>query len=257
MLVDAHVGIDSRRYPVERALEVLGGAAVRRAVVFADARSADIRQENDYVLRVAREHDLFPFYYLGGNPWTDTRPDALEVPENLGEYAGIRWHRWIGEGIDREGRIDESELEWAISLMESPEFEALASAAALYDLPILFEESFAVTVEMAQRYPALDIIIPHLGARSGGEANILRALWDTANVYFDTSLAQLDEATLARVGTERIFYGSAYPYGDPETEVDKIDRLPLSDSIKEGIYGDNLVALLSSYSSVNGNIGGA
>ena len=40
-----------------------------------------------------------------------------------------------------------------------------------------------------------DIIIPHLGAGSGGEANVLRALWDAPNVYLETSLALLDEST--------------------------------------------------------------
>jgi predicted TIM-barrel fold metal-dependent hydrolase len=67
-------------------------------------------------------------------------------------------------------------------------------------------------------------------------------------VYFDTSLAQLDETILARVGSERILFGSAFPYGDPEVEIDKIDRLPIPESLKEGIYGDNALSLLAGYS---------
>lgn len=247
MLVDAHVNVDSRRYPVERALSVLSNSKIVRAVIFADPRSADVPSENQYVLRVAQEHDLYPFYYVGGNPWTDTRPDFLEVPDNLEEYAGIRWHRWVGEGIDRDATYDEDEVEWAVSFMETGEFEAFMAAAAHYNLPVLFEESFAVTLEFIQRYPSLDIIVPHLGARSGGESNILRALWDTPNVYFDTSLAYIDETTLARLGTERLLFGSGYPYGDPEGELNKIDGLPVPEDAKEGIYGDNLASLLSGY----------
>lgn len=234
---------------MERALEVLRAARVGSAVIFAEARSKDIDAQNRYVLEMARLHGLFPFYYLGGNPVTDTRPDALIVPENLGEYAGIRWHRWVGEGIDRTGALDREELEWAVSLMESPEFEALAAAAAHYNLPVIFEESLSVTLEFVLRFPSLDIIIPHLGARSGGEANVLRTMWDQPNVYFETSLAQVDETTLARVGPSRIFFGSGYPYGDPETELDKIDRLPVSENTKEGMYGDNLLFLLSAYNA--------
>jgi predicted TIM-barrel fold metal-dependent hydrolase len=116
----------------------------------------------------------------------------------------------------------------------------------------MFEESFAVTLEFVLRYPSLDILIPHLGARSGGQANILRALWDSPSVYFDTSLAFVDETTLARLGADRIFYGSGLPYGDPEAELDKIDRLPVSEDFKEGIYGDNVLSLLSEYDSVHG-----
>jgi hypothetical protein len=248
MIVDAHVSLDDVKYPVERALTVLARSRIDRAIIFADAHAADLDAQNRSILAAGRAHNLFPFYYIGGNPWTDTRPSELAIPDYIDEYAGIRWHRWVGTGIDRTGGFDDAELEWAVSLMESPEFEAFVSAAAHYNLPVLFEESFAVTLEFVQRYPSLDIIVPHLGARSGGESNVLRALWDTPNVYFDTSLAQLDETILARVGSERILFGSAFPYGDPEVEIDKIDRLPIPESLKEGIYGDNALSLLAGYS---------
>jgi hypothetical protein len=250
MIIDAHVAVDMDRYPVERVMELLGAAKIGSAVIFAHARARDIDRHNAYVLDAARKHGLYPFYYLGGNPFTDTRPDELLVPDNLDEYAGIRWHRWVGEGIDREGRLDRDELEWGVSLMESPELEALVSAAALYNLPVIVEESLPITLEMVLRFPTLDFIVPHLGLQSGGQTNVLQALWDQPSVYFDTSLAQLDEATLSRVGTERILFGSGFPEGDPETEVGKIDRLPVSEDAKEGIYGDNLGQLLSAHSQV-------
>jgi hypothetical protein len=252
--VDAHVSIDSDRFPVERALEILEGAKVRSAVVFADAHAQDLDRQNEYVLRAARRYGLYPFYYLGGNPYTDTRPDELRLPDDLEAYAGIRWHRYVGEGIDRRGELDEDELEWAINLMESPEFEAVAAAAALYNLPIMFEESFSVTLEFALRFPSLDIIVPHLGARSGGEGNIMRALWDRTNVFFDTSLARLDETVLSSVGAARILFGSGLPEGDPIAELDKIDELPVPESAKEGIYGDNLISLLAGYVHQSGAV---
>lgn len=244
MIVDANVGLDPDRFPVERALAALRASKINSAVVFADPRAANIEQANAYVLDAAKRHDLFPLYYIGGNPYSDTRPDELPVPDNLDEYAGIRWHRWVGEAADRTGVLDRDELEWAVSLMESPDFEALTSAAAHYGMPVLLEESLAVTIEFAMRYPSLDIVVPHLGAQNGGEANVLRGVWDMPNVYFDTSLSQLDEAFLSRVGTERILFGSGYPYGDPEVEIDKIDRLPIPEEMKEGIYGDNVLSLL-------------
>jgi uncharacterized protein len=247
MIIDAHVALNSERFPVERALRALNESKINSAVIFADARSADLDAENAYILRAAREHNLYPFYYLGGNPWTDTRPDELIVPEQLDQYAGVRWHRWVGEGIDREGSMDRDELEWAVSLLESPEFESLAAAAALYDLPILLEESLGVSLEFVLRFPSLDFIIPHLGAQSGGQTSVMRAFWDQPNVYFDTSLALLDESTLSRVGIERILFGSGFPEGDPETEIDKIDRLPIAEDSKESIYGDNVQRLLSAY----------
>lgn len=244
MIVDAHVSLDRERFPVERALDVLAAAKIGSAVVFADARAGDIEAQNAYVKKSALAHNLYPFYYIGGNPFTDTRPEELVLPEDLGEYSGIRWHRWVGEGIDRRGELDQEELEWAVSLMESPEFEALSAAAAHYNLPVMFEESFAVTLEFVLRFPSLDVIVPHLGARSGGETNVMRALWDQPNVYFDTGLARLDETVLSRVGPARILFGSGLPEGDPSLELDKIDALPVPESVKEGIFSDNLLSLL-------------
>ena len=250
MIVDAHVAVDSERYPVETMLDVLKASRIESAIVFAEPRAGDPDYQNRYILETARQHGLYPFYYFGGNPWTDTRPDELLVPDNLNEYAGVRWHRWVGEGVDREGLLDRDEVEWAVNLLESPEFEALAAAAAHYNLPVIFEESLSVTLEFVLRFPSLDVIVPHLGARSGGESNVLREFWDKPNVYFDTSLAQLDEVTLARVGSDRILFGSGYPEGDPEAELAKIDRLPIPEDYKEGMYGDNIMSLLTAYSSV-------
>lgn len=244
MIVDSCVAIDPRRFPIDVALEALSAARIESAVVFADARAEDIASANSYVLASARAHGLYPFYYLGGNPWTDTRPDQLVLPEDLEDFAGIRWHRWVGEGIDRHGVLDESELQWAVSLMESPEFEGFAAAAAHYRLPILFEESFSVTLEFALRFSSLDIIVPHMGARSGGEQNVLRAMWDLPNVYFETSLAPISEAQLSRLGSDRLLFGSGFPDGDPEREADKIDRLPVSEDVKAAIYGENMLSLL-------------
>src|SRR5579859_372443 len=92
MIIDAHVAVDLERYPVERVLELLAGAKIGSAVIFAHSRARDIDRHNVYVLEAARRHDLYPFYYLGGNPFGDTRPDELLVPDNLSDYAGIRWH---------------------------------------------------------------------------------------------------------------------------------------------------------------------
>jgi hypothetical protein len=250
MIVDAHVALDRDRFPVERALEALQAARIGSAVIFPDATAENLPAQNEYVLDCATAHGLFAFYYVGGNPWTDTRPDQLLSPENLDQYAGIRWHRYVGQNIDLEGHFDPDELEWAVGLMESSEFEAFMAAAAHYSLPVIFEESLSVTIEFATRFPSLDIIVPHLGAQSGGELNVLRALWDVPNVYFDTSLTRVPDTTLARVGSERILFASGLPLGNPELELRKIDDLPISEDVKERIYGENLLSLLSTSSSV-------
>jgi hypothetical protein len=244
ILIDARVHVASRRNRTEEVLETLKQADTDTAIIFADALSDDLGAENRYVLRGAQEFDCFPFYYLGGNPFTDTRMD-LEIPVNLEEYAGLRWHGWFGEGPDLTGRVDRHELEFAVMIMESPEFESLMSALAFYDMPVMFEEDFGVTVEFVTRYENLKIIIPHMGAYSGGEENVMKRLHGNENVYFTTSHSTLDSTYARRIGPERLLYASDFPYGDPKQAIDRVRSLGFSDEDEALVFGENVERLLN------------
>lgn len=244
ILIDAHVHISSPNYRTDDVLRTLKRVDTDSALIFPDAESTQLESENRYVLRSGQEFDCYPFYYIGGNPFTDTRSD-LEVPHNLGEYSGVRWHHWFGESPDRTGRVDRHELEFAVVTMESPEFEALTSALRFYDKPIMFEEDFAVTLEFIARYGDLKVIIPHMGLLSGGEENVIGRLYTNANVYFTTSHGTLDPVTLRRVGPERLLYSSDYPYGDPVENIEKIKRLDLGDEDEAMVFGENAERLLN------------
>jgi len=72
------------------------------------------------------------------------------------------------------------------------------------------------------------------------------------NLYLDTTAALLDlgkdawQRTVDRVGTERIVYGTDYPWASRESverELALIHSLRLSPQEEEGILGDNLLNL--------------
>ena len=244
ILIDSRVHVSSRGHRTETVLKDLKQVDTDSAIVFADAESDDLVAENRYVLRGAQEFDCFPFYYLGGNPFTDTRMD-LETPANLEDYAGLRWHGWFGESRDLTGRVDRHELEFAVMTMESPEFESLMTALAFYDMPLMFEEDFGVTVEFVARYENLKIIIPHMGAFSGGEENIMNRLHGYENVYFTTSHSTLDSTYARRIGPERLLYASDFPYGDPKQAIDRVRTLNFSDEDEALVFGENVERLLN------------
>lgn len=244
ILIDSRVHVSARRHRAEEVLKVLKRVDTDSAIIFPDAESDDLTAENRYVLRGAQEFDCFPFYYLGGNPFTETRMD-LEIPVNLEDYAGLRWHGWFGEGPDLTGRVDRHELEFAVMTMESPEFESLMSALAFYDMPIMFEEDFGVTVEFVTRYENLKIIVPHMGAYSGGEENVMQRLHDNANVYFTTSHSTLDSTYARRIGPERLLYASDFPFGDPKQALDRVRNLGFSDEDEALVFGENVERLLN------------
>jgi len=242
ILIDAAVHVSARSMPTGDALAALRRFDTDSAVIFADAQSPDLTADNRYVLMSGQEFDCYPFYYAGGNPFTDTRLD-LENPPNLEDYCGVRWHGWFAESEDRTGRVDRHELEFAVMTMESPEFTGLMSALAFYDMPIMFEEDFAVTLEFVARFPELTVIIPSMGVFSGGEENIVGRLQTNPRVHFTTSHSRLDRVLVSRVGPERLLYASDFPYGDPAQSIERVKQLGLGDEDEALVFGENVERL--------------
>jgi len=242
--IDAHVSISGRDRQTVDVLRQLQRVETDSAIVFADAASPDLESSNRYILRSGQEFDCYPFYYMGGNPYTDTRMD-LEIPPDIEEYAGLRWHGWFAESEDRAGRVDRHELDFAVIIMESPEFTGLMTALAYYGKPVLFEEDFAVTLEFVRRYPELTVIIPHMGTLSGGQDQVIGQFYRNENVVFTTSHGVLDQATVRRIGPERLLYSSDFPYGRPADEIEKIKRLELSDEDEALVFGENVERILN------------
>src|ERR1039458_4337281 len=244
IIIDAHVNISGREGHTADVLQKLNQFDIDTAIIFPDAESPNLESANRDVLRSGQEFSCYPFYYLGGNPFTDTRME-LEVPPDLDEYAGLRWHRFFGESVDRIGRVDRHELEFALVTIESPEFIALMSALKFYGMPIIFEEDFAVTLEFVRRYEELNIIVPHMGALSGGEENVIGQLYRYPNVYFTTSHGVLDPVSIRRLGAERLLFASDYPHGDPAENIEKVKRLEFSDEDEALVFGENVERLLN------------
>ena len=60
-------------------------------------------------------------------------------------------------------------------------------------------------------------------------------------VYTDTAVAALPEIKdfIRRFGTDRLLFGSDYPFGTPAAELDKILSLNLPEAQTRAILGDN------------------
>jgi predicted TIM-barrel fold metal-dependent hydrolase len=110
-------------------------------------------------------------------------------------------------------------------------------------LPILLEESFNNTLFFLEHLaPDLPVIIPHLGALSGGYGPLARAgVWDLPLVYADSAVAGLAEIEdyLSRHGSERLMFGSDYPFSYPQTELNKILSLNLPEEDTQAVLADN------------------
>ena len=219
-------------------LRDLAAAEADGAVIFAfpedmyritdnpEARAA----ANTYVLEVARRHaHVFPFYFV----WTD-----YVIPDNLSEYAGIKWHR----------HSDEPRYDY-----EDSRCEAFLRAAADRRMAITLEEELKETEAFVDRVAGtgLSVIIPHLGMLNGGHAEMAR-FFDRPHAFFDTSCAPAEAVRwfLDEIGPERILFGSdvsgtSQPFFNfPLVERRKLEGLGLTEKEHRLILGENLLRVL-------------
>ena len=99
-------------------------------------------------------------------------------------------------------------------------------------------------------YPNAKIIVAHGGGWDGRAPNkYLPVVKKRANVYLDSGAGSLCylggvEALVREVGTDKVLYGSDFPFGDALSEMGKIIYAKIADEEKEKILGLNLLRLL-------------
>ena len=103
-------------------------------------------------------------------------------------------------------------------------------------------------MEVARRYPDLCFVIAHCGRWC--EATRV-GISKVDNVFIDTSIAPLFliKKCLSIVGSDRVVFGSDYPYSHPRIELEKIFLLNLADKDTESILGGNFRRLLSNHTA--------
>ena len=128
--------------------------------------------------------------------------------------------------------------------------------AAQGKLPILFHigddrydySSPERLVRMAKKYPKQIFIAAHFGGyRCWDKADIYRGL---DNVYFDTcSSLMFITPTRAReiidmYGANRFFFATDFPMWDAKGELERFNKIPLTDTEREQILSSNLKRIL-------------
>lgn len=128
----------------------------------------------------------------------------------------------------------------------------VCEAARAHRVPVLYDIAGEVSVLelLAEEYPDVDFIIPHLGSFADDWA-AQRALIDPVsrhpNLYTDTSgvkrfdvLAQC----VRRAGAHKVLFGSDGPWLHPAVELAKIDALDLSPADRAKVLGGNFLRLI-------------
>jgi predicted TIM-barrel fold metal-dependent hydrolase len=228
---DGLTGPWDTRAPLAVYLRRAARAGITHTVLFA-AFHLDYRAANRAVARIVamRPERFFGFAFV--NARRDRgRIDALvrEAVEELG-FVGIKVHRYDAR-ITRE----------------------ICEAARAYELPVLYDVMGEVAVSelLADEYPDVRFIIPHLGSFADdwkAQVAFLDHLARHPNIYTDTSGVRrfdLLEQAIARAGARKVLFGSDGPWLHPAVELAKVRELRLSASDEAAVLGGNFLRLIA------------
>ena len=206
-------------------------AGIQRSVLF-PAFHSDYAQANRQVAQIIQQRPE-RFY---GFAFVDAQRDRGRVAALVGEaveqlgFLGIKVHRYDSR-ITRE----------------------VCEAARRYALPVLYDVMGEVsTVELlAQEYPDVSFIIPHLGSFADdwrAQVAFLDPLERHANIFTDTSGVRrfdlLVEA-VRRAGAHKVLFGSDGPWLHPGVELAKVRLLGLPPAAEALVLGGNFLRLIA------------
>lgn len=129
----------------------------------------------------------------------------------------------------------------------------ICEAARAFNLPVLYDVTGEVSVceLLAQEYPDVNFIIPHLGSFADdwkAQLALIDPLARHPNIYADTAGVRrfdLLEQAVKRASARKILFGSDGPWLHPGVELAKVRALELSPSDEQLVLGGNFLRLIS------------
>ncbi|MBI4831779.1 MAG: amidohydrolase [Candidatus Lindowbacteria bacterium] len=214
--------------------------------------SERVKRRNRWTCDLAKEHaELVAFPSVDPLMGADEMPAEVEACAKEGA-KGIKLHPAEGHYFPRDERLwpvyaKAQQLGLPIishgGVFMMTDYEGGAS----YTKPANFEP-------VLESFPKLKLVIAHLG--HGFWEDSLSLAKKYPNAYFDTSavisgvehLEQLSDneavELIRKLGTDRVMFGSDYPWFSPAASLVRFLKLPLTPSEKEKILGGNAKRIL-------------
>lgn len=217
--------------PLEQYVRRAAQAGIQRTVLFA-AFHSDYSKANREVARIvaSRPDRFYGFAFV--NAVRDRGRVAAMVGEAVTRFGfcGIKVHRH-----------------------DAPITREVCEVARAFRLPVLYDVTGEVSVceLLAQEYPDVNFIIPHLGSFADdwrAQLALIDHLVRHPNIYTDTSGVRrfdLLEQAAQRAGARKILFGSDGPWLHPGVELAKVRALELSPADEQMVLGGNFLRLIS------------
>lgn len=233
-------------------LEQMDDAGIEQSVLYA-VDAPIVYAANDYVAGLCRQH---PDRFIGfgsANPHEKSALDTLKKAVDEYRMQGIKFHPPLQNFFPNDEKvfpIYAAAQEWKVPIVFHVGSTPFGSMCKLSQAnPILLDE-------VAVAFPDLRIMLTHLGTLWDAEAFMV--VEKNPNVFIDTAAylheikALLTEDLVARVGEDKIIFGTDFPMPSPPHKlhcmkafVTQVQQLQLSQEIKEKIFAGNFQQMLS------------
>jgi predicted TIM-barrel fold metal-dependent hydrolase len=239
MIIDCHchasigdglTGPWDTRAPLDKYMRRAAQAGIDRTVLLA-AFHSDYAVANQEVARiVARNPDRFyGLAFVHAQRDQGRVYSLVQIAVQRYGFVGIKVHR-------HDARITRE----------------ICEAARVFRLPVLYDVMSEVSVceLLAQEYPDVNFIIPHLGSFADdwrAQLALIDHLVRHPNIYADSAGVRrfdlLDQA-VRRAGARKLLFGSDGPWLHPRVEVEKIRALELMAVEEQLVLGGNFLRLI-------------
>lgn len=206
-------------------------AGIDRTVLFA-AFHSDYSAANREVARIVQSRPD-RFY---GFAFVNARLDRGRVGLMVEEAVTV--HGFVGIKVHRH---------------DAPITREVCESARAFSLPVIYDVVGEVSVVelLAEEYPDVSFIIPHLGSFADdwrAQLALIDHLVRHPNVFADTSGVRrfdLLEQAVQRAGAKKILFGTDGPWLHPAVELAKVKALNLSPADERLVLGENFLRLIS------------
>ena len=164
----------------------------------------------------------------------------LRIDPRNTEFTWVRKHIHLFSGVKLHPRVENFD-----PLL--PSFDELFRIIQKSEKPVLIHTRKENNpnsdpdrlVELALRYPQINFIFGHF---ANGLDSVIKRAKDIENLFLETSIVsspKIIEMAVNVCGSEKILFGSDYPYSDQELELEKVKRAEISREARENILSGN------------------
>jgi len=205
-----------------------------------------IRRTNEWTLELGRLHEnLIPLVSVyPGMPIEEVKDFFDRGAKGIKMHTGIQEFEPADRGLDAIYRFcEEHHIPVTFHCGETSRVHMNEYSEMSHIIPVV------------KAFPGIPFVLTHLAA--GEPEIVLKIAGECPNAIFDTSITMTGEHCIYRihnniwendcnvvslfreVGCHRIAFGSDYPFGNPASDIRRIQSLQLTDNEKEMILGRN------------------